>query len=334
MTKYEEAHILSTLAAGYAEMGDFTSAVHWSEEAVAVGRASQKEQLAKELQSYHDKKPWREEIPPEFGFDEHEELEVASKPDAPAAKPATDSGDAADDTDASDKPAAAAGAGDDASGQSDESDGNLPPTGDKPRSKLPRQTSESRRGLLAGLPVHPERQLAQAHAGRRGSHAGVRPTSSAPTKRLGASSACCTISTTSAGPIRPHHPLKGPKSSPGCGYPAEVIYAIKSHADYLTDCPRISPLDKTLYACDELAGFITAVARLRPEGIRGLQAGSVKKKLKQRALPPRSIATTSTAGPADLGVELDEHIQNVIDAMTSVAADLGLEGSGSPPQAG
>ena len=106
LTKYEEAHILSTLAAGYAEMGDFASAVHWSEEAVAVGRASQKEQLAKELQSYHDKKPWREEIPPELGFDEHEELEVASKPDSPAAKPAADSGDAVDaDSDATDKPA-------------------------------------------------------------------------------------------------------------------------------------------------------------------------------------------------------------------------------------
>ncbi len=138
LTKYEEAHILSTLAAGYAEMGDFTSAVHWSEEAVAVGRASQKEQLAKELQSYHDKKPWREEIPPEFGFDEHEELEVASKPDSPAAKPATDSGDAADDSDASDKPAAADGDGDDASSQSDEGPKSPAAPGDKPTVKAPK----------------------------------------------------------------------------------------------------------------------------------------------------------------------------------------------------
>ena len=84
-------------------------------------------------------------------------------------------------------------------------------------------------------------------------------------------------------PAPPDHPLKGAEILTGLGYPPEVIYAIKSHADYLPDCPRVSQLDKTLYACDELAGFITAVAMVRPERLRGLQASSVKKKLKQKS---------------------------------------------------
>jgi tetratricopeptide (TPR) repeat protein len=82
VTKYQEAHILSTLAAGYAELGDFTAAIRWSEEAVALGRASQKEQLAQELQSYNDKKPWREAMPPEFEFDPAEGVVEASSEEA------------------------------------------------------------------------------------------------------------------------------------------------------------------------------------------------------------------------------------------------------------
>ena len=67
------------------------------------------------------------------------------------------------------------------------------------------------------------------------------------------------------------------------GYPGEVIYAIKSHADCLTDCPRVSRLDKTPYAGDELAGLITAAALVRPSGITDLETSSVKKKLKQKS---------------------------------------------------
>ena len=59
-------------------------------------------------------------------------------------------------------------------------------------------------------------------------------------------------------PDPPHHPLEGSKILEAKGYPEDVIYAIKSHADYITECPRVSPMDKTLYACDELAGFIVA----------------------------------------------------------------------------
>jgi putative nucleotidyltransferase with HDIG domain len=128
-------------------------------------------------------------------------------------------------------------------------------------------------------------------------------------------------------PDPPDHPLKGSAILAERGYPEHVIYAIKSHADYLPDCPRISPLDKTLYACDELAGFITAVAKVRPEGIRGLKASSVKKKLKQKAFAAAVNRDDIANGAADLGVDLTEHVQFVIDAMEVVAADLDLRGS-------
>ncbi len=134
-------------------------------------------------------------------------------------------------------------------------------------------------------------------------------------------------------PDPPDHPLQGAAILAEHGYPQHVIYAIKSHADYLTDCPRISPLDKALYACDELAGFITAVARIRPEGIHGLKASSVKKKLKQKSFAAAVNRDDVTRGAADLGVDLDEHIQFVIDAMAQVATELALNGAGSDPAA-
>jgi putative nucleotidyltransferase with HDIG domain len=125
-------------------------------------------------------------------------------------------------------------------------------------------------------------------------------------------------------PNPPDHPLQGAAILAQHGYPPEVIYAIKSHADYLTDCPRVSRLDKTLYACDELAGFITAAAKVRPEGIEGMQASSVKKKLKQKSFAAAVRREDITAGAADLGVDLDEHIQFVIDAMAAIADQLDL----------
>ncbi len=131
----------------------------------------------------------------------------------------------------------------------------------------------------------------------------------------------------SAGRIRRITPWSAQKILSQRGYPPEVIYAIKSHADYLIDCPRISLLDKTLYACDELAGFITAVARLRPEGIRGMQAASVRKKLKQKSFAQSVGREDIARGAADLGLELDDHIQFVIDAMSDIAEPLGLAGA-------
>ena len=126
-------------------------------------------------------------------------------------------------------------------------------------------------------------------------------------------------------PNPPDHPLKGAEILRQRGYPEDVIYAIKSHADYLTDCPRVRPIEKALYACDELAGLITATAILRPTGITDLTASSVKKKMKAKGFA-RSISREDIErGAADFGVDLTEHIQFEIDAMKPIAAELGLE---------
>lgn len=125
-------------------------------------------------------------------------------------------------------------------------------------------------------------------------------------------------------PDPPDHPLKGSEILGERGYPADVIYAIKSHADYLLDCPRISRLDKTLYACDELAGFCTAVAMVRPEGIHGMKAKSVRKKMKQKSFAAAVNRDDIMRGAEDLEVELNEHIQFVIDAMATIADQIGL----------
>jgi putative nucleotidyltransferase with HDIG domain len=128
-------------------------------------------------------------------------------------------------------------------------------------------------------------------------------------------------------PDPPDHPLRGAEILAGLGYPDHVIYAIKSHADYLPDCPRVSKLDKTLYACDELSGFVTAVAMVRPEGLRGMQTSSVKKKLKQKGFAAAIKREDIVRGAEDLGVPLDEHIQFVIGALESIADTLGLAGN-------
>jgi putative nucleotidyltransferase with HDIG domain len=127
-------------------------------------------------------------------------------------------------------------------------------------------------------------------------------------------------------PTPPDHPLRGAEILRSRGYPDEVIYAIKSHADYLPDCPRLSLLDKTLYACDELAGLITAAALVRPAGISDLEASSVKKKMKQKSFAANVNREDIARGAADLGVDLTEHIQFVIDAMKGIASELGLAG--------
>ena len=125
-------------------------------------------------------------------------------------------------------------------------------------------------------------------------------------------------------PDPPDHPLKGSVILAERGYPEDVIYAIKSHADYLEDCPRVSKLDKTLYACDELAGFISAVAKVRPEGMNGMKAKSVRKKLKQKSFAAAVNRDDIVNGAEDLGEELNEHIQFVINAMEANSEALGL----------
>ena len=126
-------------------------------------------------------------------------------------------------------------------------------------------------------------------------------------------------------PTIPDHPLQGAAILAQRGYPQDVIYAIKSHAgDPLPDCPRVSRLDKTLYACDELTGLIAATAMVRPERIKGLQASSVRKKMKQKAFAAAVNRDDIVRGAAELGVDLDEHIQFVIDAMAGIGEQLGL----------
>lgn len=125
-------------------------------------------------------------------------------------------------------------------------------------------------------------------------------------------------------PDPPHHPLKGAAILAERGYSREIIYAIKSHADYLPDCPRLSLLDKALYACDELCGFITACALVRPERLRGLSTKSVRKKLKQPAFAAAVKREDIIRGAEDLGVDLDAHIDFCIAAMQTIADELDL----------
>jgi putative nucleotidyltransferase with HDIG domain len=127
-------------------------------------------------------------------------------------------------------------------------------------------------------------------------------------------------------PEPPDHPLKGAEILRARGYPDEVIYAIKSHADYLPDCPRLRPIEKALYACDELTGLITATALLRPGGITDLTAASVQKKMKAKGFARNINREDIARGAADFGVDLMEHIQFVIDAMKTIAGELGLRG--------
>ena len=126
-------------------------------------------------------------------------------------------------------------------------------------------------------------------------------------------------------PNPPDHPLQGAAILKERGYPDDVIYAIKSHADYLQDeCPRVSRLDKTLYACDELCGFLTACALVRPERLTGMKASSVKKKMKQPSFAAAVNRDDILRGAADLGVDLDEHIEFCIAALQEIAPELGL----------
>ncbi len=125
-------------------------------------------------------------------------------------------------------------------------------------------------------------------------------------------------------PNPPDHPVKGGLILRRKGYPEDVIYAIQSHADW-TNCPRQSLLDKTLFACDELAGFITAVALVRPDKkIMGLEARSVRKKMKDKAFARAVNRSDIIQGAQELGIDLDEHIAFCISAMEGVADRLGL----------
>jgi putative nucleotidyltransferase with HDIG domain len=111
------------------------------------------------------------------------------------------------------------------------------------------------------------------------------------------------------------------------GYPEEIVHAVLAHADFM-GVPRESLLDKALFGCDELAGFITACAYVRPEGIHGMKPKSVKKKLKQPSFAAAVNRDDIQAGAEELGAEtgldFDQHLQLVIDAMAEHAEELGI----------
>jgi putative nucleotidyltransferase with HDIG domain len=125
-------------------------------------------------------------------------------------------------------------------------------------------------------------------------------------------------------PRAPHHPVKGAEILAARGVPNDVVYAILAHADY-SGMPRRSLLDRALYACDELSGFVHACALVRPgRAIAGLEPASVKKKLKDKAFARTVNRDDVYRGAEELGVELDAHIAFVIGALTAVAPDIGL----------
>ena len=127
-------------------------------------------------------------------------------------------------------------------------------------------------------------------------------------------------------PSPDQHPEIGAKILKEKGYSPDVIYAIRSHADYL-GLERKSLMDKSLYAVDELAGFVTAVALVRPNRkIAEVKVSSVQKKLKDKAFARTVHRDDIYAGAENLGVPLKEHIAFVIDAMKGIATELGLDG--------
>jgi putative nucleotidyltransferase with HDIG domain len=109
------------------------------------------------------------------------------------------------------------------------------------------------------------------------------------------------------------------------GYPDELIDAVAGHAPYL-GVPRETPLAKTLYAVDELSGFITACALVRPTGIHGLTPKSVKKKMKTPAFAAAVNREEMRSAADELGVDFDEHVTKVIAAMEERSSELGLDG--------
>jgi predicted hydrolase (HD superfamily) len=122
------------------------------------------------------------------------------------------------------------------------------------------------------------------------------------------------------------HPFEGSKILRERGYPEEMIQAILGHADYC-NVPRTLPLDKTLFACDELAGFLTACALIKPsKSIHEVEAASVKKKLKDKAFARGVNRDDVYKGAEELGVPLDEHIAFCIAALRGIAPQLGLNG--------
>src|SRR5438045_2408902 len=128
-------------------------------------------------------------------------------------------------------------------------------------------------------------------------------------------------------PSPEQHPTVGSKILEERGYDDDIRRAILSHADY-TGIPRQTHMEKVLFACDELAGFITATALVKPsKSLAEVDAKSVRRKMKDKAFA-RSVSRDDIVnGASDLGVDLEEHIAFCIEAMQRIAADLGLAGN-------
>ena len=124
-------------------------------------------------------------------------------------------------------------------------------------------------------------------------------------------------------PTPADHPMVGVRELARRGYPEDILEAIKGHADYL-DVPRKMPMAKTLYAVDELSGFVTACALVRPEGLEGLKAKSVRKKMKQKSFAASVNREDIVRGAEELGVDLNEHIDFVVVALREESRALGL----------
>ncbi|KPV45464.1 HD domain-containing protein [Alicyclobacillus ferrooxydans] len=130
-------------------------------------------------------------------------------------------------------------------------------------------------------------------------------------------------------PTPDEHTIVGARILAEQGYPEDVIYAIRAHADY-NNLERNTLLDKVLYASDELSGFVMAVAMVRPtKNVADVEVKSVKKKLKDKAFARGVNRDDVYRGAEELGIPLDEHIAFVIDALTQVADRLGLDGTES-----
>ncbi|HXF97903.1 MAG TPA: HDIG domain-containing protein [Gaiellaceae bacterium] len=131
-------------------------------------------------------------------------------------------------------------------------------------------------------------------------------------------------------PTLDEHPQDGAPILREEGYPEEVVEAVLSHAEHL-GLPRDTPLKKVLFACDELSGFVHACGLVRPTGLDGLEPKSVRKKLKQPSFAAGVHRDEVYRGAELLGLELDEHIANVIAALRPIAPQLGLRTAADAP---
>ena len=133
-------------------------------------------------------------------------------------------------------------------------------------------------------------------------------------------------------PSAEEHPFVGSKILQERGWPEELRRAILSHAEY-SGVPRQTNMEKALFACDELAGLITATALVKPnKSLAEVDAKSIRKKMKDKAFARSVSREDISKGAQELGVELDEHIAFCIEAMKGIAKELGLEGSARAAQ--